>query len=316
MEKSQSLAYTPDSPIVWRADSSALEIADIGGTIKVWDLATRQFVKLTKLNTPPFSLGAWSPQHDRLALTNGDQAIRLIDVNQKPEAMVLKTGASEVFSVAWSRDGQRLATTGNNIKIWDTAGRQVQTLAWQDGWIVIASAWSPDGRRLASSSLKQAGGTIKISDTASGKELFVWNAHIGAAFSVAWNADGTRLATGGTEPAWSRSGTPVSAIRKSQPLKGTWAWCIQSHGSRTGRGLLRRERTAPYGSGKWTAKYRQWFWVTKQEESARSPGVPTAGNSPPPRPTQSLSGTRRRNNRSRIFAATQAPSPPSPGGRT
>ncbi len=53
-------------------------------------------------------------------------------------------------------------------------------------------AFSPDGQRLASASLDQ---TVKIWDTATGKELFTLKGHAGWVRTVAFSPDGQRLAS-------------------------------------------------------------------------------------------------------------------------
>ena len=90
------------------------------------------------------------------------------------------------------------------MKIWDSAtGKEMFALkghaschdvASRDphtGW-VMSVAFSPDGQRLASGSDDK---TVKIWDSATGKELFALKGHAGLD-SVAFSPDGQRLASG------------------------------------------------------------------------------------------------------------------------
>jgi hypothetical protein len=109
--------------------------------------------------------------------------------------------------VAWSPDGQRLATgSGGGAKVWDVAGgRELLTLKGHSG-AVYGVAWSPDGQRLATGSTD---GTAKVWDAAGGRELLTLKGHTGLVYSVAWSPDGARLATAsldGTAKVWDAAG--------------------------------------------------------------------------------------------------------------
>ena len=95
-----------------------------------------------------------------------------------PDELTLVGHAGSVESVAFSPDGQRLASASGDqtVKIWDSAtGKELFALKGHAGW-VKSVAFSPDGQRLASASNDQ---TVKIWDSATGKELFALKGHAG-----------------------------------------------------------------------------------------------------------------------------------------
>jgi Tol biopolymer transport system component len=96
---------------------------------------------------------------------------------------------------AWSPDGTRLATGGNNglLKIWDARTGQL-ILTCEDCSVapINAVAWSPDGRRLASASGEKI---ARVWDVSSGRCILTYNGHSSSVQAVAWSPDGSRLAS-------------------------------------------------------------------------------------------------------------------------
>jgi WD40 repeat protein len=87
--------------------------------------------------------------------------MRVWDVASGREVFSLKGHTSQVYSVAFSRDGRRLASGSQDgtIKLWDAAtGQEVLTLK---GGPVGSLAFSPDGRRLAAI----GNGLVKVWET-------------------------------------------------------------------------------------------------------------------------------------------------------
>ncbi len=124
------------------------------------------------------------------------------------------------ISVAYSPDGRRIATAGNNdgwIKLWDaTSSRELRRLkAMHLG--VFSLAFSPDGRRLAAA----GGQATRVYDADSGHELSVLGTNF--AYTVAYSPDGAHLATGGALDdavrLWhAASGKEAKSFRLAEPM--------------------------------------------------------------------------------------------------
>jgi WD40 repeat protein len=130
--------------------------------------------------------------------------------------VVLHGHDDEVRAVAWSPNGQQLATGSRDrtARIWDTQkGSTLATLSGHDGW-VLGVAWSPDGCRLATSSIDHS---ARIWDAKSSKELVQLRAHDNWIRTVGWSPDGCRLATGSrdrTARIWDTStGNELAVLR-------------------------------------------------------------------------------------------------------
>ena len=106
-----------------------------------------------------------------------------------------------VSAVAWSPDGTRLATAGDEGEV--RLFRSSRFLWWR--WRrsrtltshtrgVSAVTWSPDGTRLATASHDQE---VRLWDAATGHHLTTLTGHTDWVSAVAWSPDGTRLATAG-----------------------------------------------------------------------------------------------------------------------
>jgi hypothetical protein len=120
--------------------------------------------------------------------------VKIWDTATGKELFALRGHADRVTSVAFSPDGQRLASGSSDktVKIWDCAtGKELLALKGHARG-VLSVAFSPDGQRLASASNDR---TVRIWDPATGKELSALKGDAGAVSGVAFSPDGERLAS-------------------------------------------------------------------------------------------------------------------------
>ncbi len=137
--------------------------------------------------------------------TGSLRKVELWDVRTRERIATLVVHPHWVSSVAFSRDGNTLASSVqelNTVKLWDVATQtEVATLKGHADH-VPSVAFSPDGTLLASGSWD---GTVKLWDVATRENTATLEGHANFVFSVAFSPDGTLLASGswdGTVKLW------------------------------------------------------------------------------------------------------------------
>jgi WD40 repeat protein len=137
--------------------------------------------------------------------------------------VVLRGHSDWVYHVAWSPNGQRLATASvdQTGRIWDAeTGSELVVLRGHDDE-VWGVAWSSDGQRLATASVDQTG---RIWDAETGSELVVLRGHDDEVRGVAWSPDGRLLATASGD--WTARIWDAETSADLAALRGHNAWVL------------------------------------------------------------------------------------------
>jgi len=190
-----SVAYSPDGNTL---ASGSLQI-------KLWDVVTGQETRTLAPYplAPNWNTVVFSPDGSSLAsITSLFETVKLWDVATGQEIRALIGHTDQVLSVAYSPDGNILATGSDDgtIKLWDVAtGQELRTFRgrYTLAYLFQSIAFSPDGNTIASGSLE----TIKLWDVFTGQELRTIT-HPPLMQTVAWvkslaySPDGKILASG------------------------------------------------------------------------------------------------------------------------
>jgi WD40 repeat protein len=167
---------------------------------------------------------AFNPKTGQLACGGSDGTIRIIDPVSRRLLQALLGHSGPVTCLAWSPDGQTLASGGGEwlVRLWEgrTGPKKLRILPGHTG-LVRSISWSPDGKRLATASDNQ---TVRVWRADTGKMLFPPLGHPGTVTTVAWSPAGKLLASVAEVPAgrlrlWDAdTGKPVGEPRPAKVI--------------------------------------------------------------------------------------------------
>ncbi len=230
-----SVAFAPDS-------RTLVSTGEDG--VRFWDLTTGEPVA----NRPTLKENGWalnavySPDGTQLAVGRDSGVVQLWDLTTGKERFRLQKHQDRVAGLAFSPDGNRLATAAErdaHVRIWDVAtGRELLELAIGENPLARGPgplAFSPDGTHVALGTSSRIGERelICIWDLASGaRRIQIPSAHRHDLIGLAFTADGRTLITSGCDSR--RIKVPEGSTPAIEMLPQIRLWDV-------GTGQMRRE---------------------------------------------------------------------------
>ena len=177
-------------------NNSLIASAGDSNTIKLWDLQDDTVITL-RGHTRQISSVAFSPDGQHVVSGGDDWTFRLWNVNTQQNIATLEhiTGRTraQIKEVAFSHDGQRLATAGQHVKLWEVS-TQTETATLQHDEYVWALAFSPDGQFLAAG---DGEGIVKIWNVQEQQVISQLEGDTVRVDTLAFSPDGRTLASAG-----------------------------------------------------------------------------------------------------------------------
>jgi WD40 repeat protein len=179
--------------VSWSPDGTQLASAGEDGTIRIWDIAKGEEVSDIR-SSSAFWHVVWSYDGSQLATTNVDGLAQVWNVSTLGEAFSLLGRTESQFTIAWSPNGEWLATTSGTdsvVRVWDVSPEPVVFPAMhteQAGWVM----WSPDGSQLATAADDFSS---IIWDANTGDPIYTLTGHTNWIQQALWSPDGSKIAT-------------------------------------------------------------------------------------------------------------------------
>lgn len=127
-----------------------LVTASDDGSIKVWNLETRELVRTLRKDVEPVSAMSFAPDGKLVAIASTEKTVRLLDASSGEERLELKGSKHLVFACSISPDGKLVAagSADGMIRLWSLPEGN-EKYSWQAHSAPVTTVvWSSDGAAL------------------------------------------------------------------------------------------------------------------------------------------------------------------------
>jgi WD40 repeat protein/serine/threonine protein kinase/tetratricopeptide (TPR) repeat protein len=188
---------------------------DIGGPVRVWDVASGRPVAILRyLDWTGVRHASFSPDGRRLVLSTFDGTVHVWDLAASDRVGPALRHGGRVNRAAFSPDGKRVVTAGKDrvARVWEVATGKPLTPPLRHRDEVVDASFSPDGRLVVTAAWDH---TARVWDAATGLPVSPPLEHSGyrSLISASFTPDGKRLLT-----------TASTMLRPSLGQRGVWIW--------------------------------------------------------------------------------------------
>ncbi len=185
--------------VAFSGDGRTLASGHDDGTVRIWDVASRQKVGQFQAHPQAVSAVAFHPVGGPLATAGEDRAVRLWDIDSHKRTGEWLSHTDRIPGLAWRPDGGLLVSAGwdTSARVWKPGAADPVMLLNSHAEQVLCVAFSPDGTVLAAADSDH---DIHLwGDPAKGAAGPVLRGHADEVRTLAFSPDGTKLASAGAD---------------------------------------------------------------------------------------------------------------------